>query len=185
MTRAPPLHDPARTPSSSLDDVSDNPIVQIFKTREDEATKFTPFRVKVHAENVSYEVRRISGRTIFSEQIKIDFLIARGEVMKVSGEWTFPGPNGWLPMSSNEMRKKFDLEKLQEVAIAGGDDVETIRTSIGQIIEYLDEPGLEGRRIVAPMPAGHYGLHPSDEVRCGDTYYVGYTEEQIKELEVI
>lgn len=148
-------------------------------------SKFTPFRVKVHAENVPYEVRRISGRTILSTQVKIDFLIACGEVMRVSGEWKFPGPNSWEPMSSEELHKKFCLDELREIALADGEDVETIRTDIGQIVEYLDEPGLVGKPIVTPPRAGHFGLQPSDEVRRGDTYYVGYTEEEIKQMEAV
>ena len=150
------------------------------KTTKIRAVGFTPFRVKIHDENVPYEIRRIRGHSILGTDVQFKMLIAQGKIWWVKGHWTFPGPNGWLPMKAEEI-ESYDLEELKNIAIEDG---EILRSENGQIVEYIDEE--PGKLIVAPMrPAGdgyHYGLKPSDETKVGDTYYVGYSEKEIEKF---
>ena len=143
--------------------------------------EFTPFRVKIHEENVPYEIRRIQGHSILGTDVQFKMLIAQGKIWWIKGHWTFTGPNGWLPMKAEEIESKYDMEELKIIAMEDG---EILRSENGQIVEYLDDE--PRKRIVVPMrPDGqeyHYGYIPSDETKVGDTYYVGYSEKQIEKF---
>ena len=146
--------------------------------------RFTPFRVKIHEDDVPYEIRRIRGHSILGTDVQFKMLIAQDKIWWIRGRWTFPGPNGWIPMKLEEIESEYNMDELKTIAIEGGDGVEILRSENGQIVEYLDEE--PGKLIVVPLrpdgPGYHYGLKPEDEIKVGDTYYVGYSEKQVEKF---
>ena len=144
---------------------------------------FTPFRVKIHEENVPYEIRRIRMHSLIGTDVQFKMLIAQDKIWWIRGRWKFPGPNGWIPMKAEEIESEYNMEELKTIAIDGGDGVEILQSENGQIVEYLDDD--PGNLIVVPMrpegPGYHYGLKPSDEIKIGDTYYVGFSQKQVEQ----
>lgn len=135
----------------------------------------TPFRVKVHEENVPYAIRRIE-----ISVTRVDFTIMHDRIMEhVYSQ--HKGYQGWVYMSEEKAVTKGMAKGLRRAALKNGKDVITILEQHGDVIEYLDEPGLEGKKIITPHVFDRekcfFGLKKGDEVRRGDIWYVGYPDK--------
>ena len=142
-----------------------------------------PFRVKKHEENVPYCIRRIN----ITSLMRVDFTIMHNAIMRQEySEWR--GYQGRVYMSEKEAVTDGEANGLRRAALKNGRDVTTILEQMGDVVEYLDEPGLEGEKIITPHPESDtcgFGLCDEegwrDSIRYGDIVYTGYRKRYLSE----
>lgn len=146
-----------------------------------------PFRVKIHEENVPYGIRRIN----ITSLKRADFTIMHNTIIR--HEYSeFRDYQGRVFMSEKESVADRMANGLRRAALKNGRDVTTILEQQGDVVEYLDEPGLEGEKIITPHPKSDtcgFGLCDTDgwkdSIRSGDIIYVGYRDKYLSEMNQI
>jgi len=141
-----------------------------------------PFRVKIHEENVHYYIRRIA----ITSLARVDFTIIHDKVVK-SKYSVFRQYQGRVYIRRETIMSAKKAESLERAALKNGRDVITMLEQGGDMIEYLDEPGLIGKKIITPHVDNNgcgFGLCDEDgwrdAVRCDDVVYVGYRAKYLQ-----
>lgn len=146
----------------------------------------SPFRVKMHEENVPYCIRRIN----ITPLKRADFTIMHNTIMRHKYS-EFRDYQGRVFMSEKEAVTDIMANRLRRAALKNGRDVTTILEQQGDVIEYLDEQGLIGKKIITPHVESDtcgFGLCYADgwrdSIRSGDIIYVGYRDKYLSEMNI-
>lgn len=135
-----------------------------------------PFRVKIHEENVPYYIRRVN----ITSLMRADFTIMHNTIMRHKYSVVRPY-QGRVFVSEEEAVTDRAANGIRRAALKNGRDVITILEQQGDVVEYLDEPGLMGKNVITPhVESDTCGVGLCDEngwrdsVRCGNIVYVGF-----------